>query len=247
MTAEVSKLPITRTKLGAMVDRSVKGLIRSVPQAFLRLLREGALPQQVTFTNVAVNLPEHSADGVLLVGRPGEKPSHGFHFEAQLYPDHRVMAGWMLKNAAFNVQLGINVPLIVLYLRRGRYRSFPDCHVVPGGGLTNTHSFPTIRLWEHAERIRAGELPELAPLLVLCEEQPTEETLLTERELIRKAPVTDSVRADLTALAFTVGTRYFSRLLNIFRAVSLSLRLLSAKFPPLLGARGLCSGRKWRS
>jgi len=208
-----------QTKPGSTVDRSVKGMLRSVPDAFLRLLDEDAGSQEVTFENVTVNLPEHAADGVLLVGGPGNKPSRGFHLEAQLHPDRRVMQGWMLKNAAFNVQLGIDIPLVVLYLSRGRYRRFPNTHIVSSGGLTNTHTFTTIQLWEHAERIRAGELPELAPLLVLCEEHPNEETLRTERELIRKAPVTDAVRSDLVALAFTVGTRYFTRTLlqTVFR------------------------------
>jgi hypothetical protein len=54
------------------------------------------------------------------------------------------------------------------------------------GGGRNRFEFETVRLWEHAERIRGGDLQELAPLLVLCENEPTEATLREERELIRQ-------------------------------------------------------------
>lgn len=37
--------------------------------------------------------------------------------------------------------------------------------------------FTAIRLWEHADRIRSGELIELAPLLLLGEESPTEQSV----------------------------------------------------------------------
>jgi predicted transposase YdaD len=78
-------------------------------------------------------------------------------------------------------------------------------------GLRNEYRFETIRLWEHAERIRSGELAELAPLLVLCEDQPTEETLRRERGLILELEVPEKVRNDLLVLAAMVGRRFFRR------------------------------------
>ena len=89
--------------------------------------------------------------------------------------------------------------------------TFPASYMVGAEGLTNEFRFHTIRLWEHADRIRSGELGELAPLLVLCEDVPTERTLREERELILGLPVESAVRTELLALALTVGTRYFSR------------------------------------
>src|SRR5256885_2179842 len=66
-------------------------------------------------------------------------------------------------------------------------------------GLKNEFSFPTIRLWEHADQIRGGTLPELAPLLALCEDRPTEQTMREEREIILRLDTTPEVRAELLA------------------------------------------------
>ncbi len=56
------------------------------------------------------------------------------------------------------------------------------------------------------------EVPEaFAPLLVLCEDNPRDETLQLERELILRAAVPEPVRSELLAVALTVGARYFSR------------------------------------
>jgi hypothetical protein len=102
---------------------------------------------------------------------------------------------------------------------RGDRTTFPDAFTVSGGGITNEHRFQRVLLWEHADRIRSGELAELAPLLVLCEDTPTEATLRDERRLILGLDVPAPVRADLLAVAVTVGARYFARelLLNLFR------------------------------
>src|SRR5438034_6644052 len=61
--------------------------------------------------------------------------------------------------------------------------------------------------WEHADRIRSGELPELAPLLILCDDQFSEATLREERELILTADVSQSVRSELLAVADRKSTR----------------------------------------
>src|SRR5436190_8383301 len=101
--------------------------------------------------------------------------------------------------------------MTVVYLTRGSHSRFPAAYMVGGEGLTNEYRFHTLRLWEHANRIRGGELPELAPLLVLCEDVPTEQTLQEERQLILGLPVDPSVRTELLAVAQTVGSRYFPR------------------------------------
>src|SRR5206468_5713854 len=114
-------------------------------------------------------LPEHRADQILMIGAEDDPERWGLHVEFQLEPDRRRMAGWLLKNAAFNVYFDVDVVLAVVYLTRGDYATFPDAHLICGGGLVNAHTFHALRLWEHAERIRSGDVPELAPLLVLCE------------------------------------------------------------------------------
>jgi predicted transposase YdaD len=116
-------------------------------------------------------------------------------------------------------QLGIPAVLTVVYLAKGDRAAFPAIHRVEGGGLVNEYRFHTIHLWEHADRIRSGELRELAPLLVLCEAKPTERTLREERALILGVDAAQAVRAELFAVAAMVGTRYFPRLLleRLFR------------------------------
>jgi predicted transposase YdaD len=195
----------------SIIDRSVKILIRRVPPAFFRLLGLVIDPDAIRPGDVSVNLPEFRADQLFIVGAEDDPARWALHLEYQLQPDARVMRGWFLKNAALTAQLELPVILTVVYLTRGSHSTFPAAYIVGGEGLTNEYRFHTIRLWEHADRIRGGELPELAPLLVLCEDVPTEQTLQEERRLILGLPVDPSVRTELLAVALTVGTRYFSR------------------------------------
>jgi predicted transposase YdaD len=77
--------------------------------------------------------------------------------------------------------------------------------------LTNQHQFETLRLWEHADRIRGGDFRELAPLLLLCDDTPREATLRQERELILSLQAPQPIQADLLAVAVMVGIRFFAR------------------------------------
>jgi hypothetical protein len=257
----------------ALIDRSVKAMIRSVPDAFCRLARVDADPHAIRFEDVALNLAEFRADHVLIIGTQEDPSCWAMHLEYQLEPDLSVMPGWLLKYAALTIRLGVRVILVAVYLTRGDYATFPDTFAVRAGGLDNAFSFHTIRLWEHADRIRSGELAELAPLLVLCEDKPSERTLRQERRLIMQADVAAPVRAELLAVALTVGLRHFGRdvLEKLFRkeldmlkgasiiegwmeereaqcARSMLLRLLRERFgelPEDVVARVESEGREW--
>lgn len=194
-----------------LIDRSLKVLIRRAAPAFLRLLGLRVDPGNVRLGDLSINVPEYRADQLFLIGGESDPDRWGLHLEYQLQPDLRVLPGWLFKNAAFNVQLGIPTVLAVVYLARGDRATFPSIHRVEGGGLANEYRFHTIRLWEHAERIRNGELRELAPLLILCEDKPSEETLRAERELILGMEAPDAVRVELLGVAVMVGTRHFAR------------------------------------
>jgi predicted transposase YdaD len=201
----------------ALIDRSVKALIRAVPGAFFRLA--GVQAREYRFEDVTLNLPEFRADHVLIVGLEGDPVSRAIHLEYQFQPDRSVLPNWLLKRAALAVRLGVPVVLVVIYLTKGKYQRFPRSVTDEVGTLRNEFRFHTIRLWEHVERIRGGDLPELAPLLVLCEDEPTERTLQEERRLILGLEVTPVVRAELLAVALTAGLRYFGRdlLETVFR------------------------------
>jgi predicted transposase YdaD len=192
-------------------DRSLKVLIRRALPTLLRLAGVEVDPAQVRPDDTAITLPEHHADHVFRIGDEDDPTRWALHLEYQLQPDPRVLPDWFYKNAALNKLLPIPVVLMAVYLTRGDRATFPDGYTIQGGSLRNQYLFEVIRLWEHAERIRSGELPELAPLLVLCEDRPTEATLRQERQLILSLDVARPVRADLLAVAVTVGTRDFAR------------------------------------
>ena len=74
-----------------------------------------------------------------------------------------------------------------------------------------------MRLWEHRDRIVSGEWPELAPLLVLCEASPTEQTLQQEVELIHNSGLPREVQTELITVAVSVASRRFS--LSVLRTI----------------------------
>ena len=199
------------------IDRSVKALAQRLPAGFFRLIGLEYDPARVHAEEVSINLPEHRADGVFVI-EEGEK-RWALHLEYQFQPDGRVLPGWFLKNAALTAQLGVPVLLVAIYLRKGERTRFPDAYHARAGTLRNSFQFATVRLWDHAQEIRSGALAELAPLLAMAEEQPDEETLRRERELILGLDVSEAVRADLLSIAITIGSRFFGRdfLLQFFR------------------------------
>lgn len=238
------------------IDRSLKELVRREPEAFLRLL--GIDASRARPADVSVNLPEFRADQVFLIEPEEPETRWALHLEYQLQPESRALRGWFLKNAGLTAQLARPVLLAVVYLSRGDRQTFPAEYTAAAGPLTNAFRFHTIHLWEHAHRIRSGELAELAPLLVLCEDEPTVETLFEERDLILGLNATREKRGDLFSLALTLATRYFDTraLIELFQeevemikeawfveewlneareatARDLLLRLLRSRFGPL--------------
>lgn len=190
------------------VDRSVKSLFRLFPFALLHLLGATALPARWRWEDTAMNVVETRADQVLIIAdADGES---AIYLECQLQPRADQFKEWLTKRSGLTKQLGIDVSLVVVYLTRGGRASFPDRCVSTSGGIVNTFVFPTVRLWEHREEIASGELAVLAPLLVLCEEAPTAETIREEIGLIRRAEVSEEERLDLLAIALRLAGRRFS-------------------------------------
>src|SRR5438876_6919586 len=115
-----------RTEPPALIDRSMKALIRRVPGAFFRLAGVDTGPRPIRSDDVSINLPEHRADQVLILGAEDDPTRWASHLEYQLQPDARVMQGWFFKNAALNSDLDIPVILTVIYLTRAGLTTFPD-------------------------------------------------------------------------------------------------------------------------
>src|SRR5207249_11931514 len=136
-----------RTEAQDLLDRSLKLLTRRAAPALCRLAELSVDPAQIRFEDTAVNVPEHRADTILLLGAEDDPDRWGWHLEYQLEPDPRVIPGWLLKNAVFNARLGLGLPVIltVVYLARGDRASFPDRYWIEGGGREDAHGFDTLR------------------------------------------------------------------------------------------------------
>jgi predicted transposase YdaD len=210
------------------IDISVKALFRECPSAALRLAGLNIPPESIRVEDPNVNLPELRADHVFIMPLPSEgydvvsamgAQEIAVYLEYQLEPDPSLLPSWFVKCGGLTRQMGIPVVLMVIYLQRGGRATFPDRYRVSLGSLETQFSFTAVRLWEFADRIRSGEFAELAPLLILCEETPTEQVVREEVDLIRKAELPEAVQIDLLGLALRIASRRLPRatLLDFFR------------------------------
>ena len=194
----------------AILDQAAKRLFGESPRATLRLagatVPEGTLIRR---EDVSVNIAEHRADQVFVPEVPDNPWALQTEYAAQ--PDPRQHARWLYKNACLNVQLKIPVLLVVVYLEKGDYATFHAGCTVEGGGISNAHQWSTVRLWEHVEEIRHGELRELAPFLPLCFDHPGEEILEETKAIIRELDVSETRREEMTAIAIMSGRRRFDQ------------------------------------
>ncbi len=142
------------------LDHAAKEIVRLVPDLIARLLRVPVDGRTLRFADTSVRSREHRADHVLLVGVLGEPGTFGWHLEFQAGDDRREFGRWNQKNAALNEQLKAPIALIIIYLQPG---SAPDGFEIEAGGIRNRYQFTSIKLWEYEDRIRSGELSELAP------------------------------------------------------------------------------------
>ncbi|MCC2671695.1 MAG: hypothetical protein K0Q72_4166 [Armatimonadetes bacterium] len=197
----------------------MKALLRSYPEALFRLAGYPIDAGRLRMEDTAINVPEQRADHVFVVCDEASRDEGALYLEYQLQPRSELLSTWFAKAGALNRQLGLPVVLLAIYLEKGHRASFPNEYVSTVGRFSNSFRFPTVRLWEHAERIRSGELWPLAPLLVLCEDDPGERTLREEVALINRSGVGSEEQAELLAVALRVASRRLSRSLveAIFR------------------------------
>jgi hypothetical protein len=199
----------TESDIPNLIDRSVKRLFRDQPQALLRLA--GVQPANVRFEDSTLNIPELRADHVYIVEEVGEPDPYALQVEYQLKPDPKLLVNWGLKWLGLCDLLPMPVLLVVIYLEKGDRATFPTMYQQARRHLRTALSFDAVRLWEHRDRIVSGEWPELAPLLILCEAQPTEETLRQEVELIHNSGLPRDVQTDLLGVAALLASRRFGR------------------------------------
>ncbi|MCC2667644.1 MAG: hypothetical protein K0Q72_115 [Armatimonadetes bacterium] len=193
------------------IDESMKALLRSYPEALFRLAGCPVAGGLLRMEDTAINVPEQRADHVFVVQNEAGGPEGAVYVEYQLQPRSELLPTWFAKAGALGRQLGLPVLLLVVYLEKGKRTRFPDEYSVNIAGLSSQYRFPAVRLWEHAERIRSGELWPLAPLLVLCEDNPGAHTLREELALIDQSGASPEEQAELLAVALRVAGRMLSR------------------------------------
>lgn len=169
--------PVPEGVTAQPIDESMKALLRSHPGALFRLARHPIDPVRVRMEDTAINIPEMRADQVYIISGIDGSDEGAVYVEYQLQPRPELLPTWFTKAGALHQQLGLPVALVVVYLEQGDRATFPNRYPVEVAGFTTRYEFTALRLWEHADRIRTGELWELAPLLVLCENDPGEATL----------------------------------------------------------------------
>ncbi len=154
-----------------------------------------------------IQIPEHRADKVWRIV-DGSKEGY-LLLEAILQPARRDFRKLNLKNAAAQVFFNAPVITVLVYLQRGEYATFPESYKDELGGLCNDHCFARVLLWEHADRIRGGELKELAPFLPLFEKDPGPEVLQQMNSIIETVPDLEQ-RLELKSLGAIIAARSFS-------------------------------------
>ena len=180
-------------------------MFRVCPTLVTRLAGMDTAAEDIRVEDPNLNLPELRADHVFIV------PEGAIYLEYQLNRDDRLFSAWAAKWGGLLKQLGMPVVLVVLYLRKGNYATFPAQMEYQVGTFRAGLTFTAIRLWEHSDRIHSGDLPELAPLLLLSEDNPTEATIREEMVLVRGANLPPEAQADLLTLILMVASRSFSR------------------------------------
>ncbi len=216
-----------------LVDLTAKLLGETAPHAVCRLANASLERAYLRFDDPGIILRQLHADQVFRYDHPNIAERCALCVEYQYRPDPTLLVLWLAKALILSDRLQMPVVLVVIYLHQGRFQSFPGVHIVQGGGLTNEFRFETIRLWEHVDRIRSGELVELAPLLVLCVEGNPEEILREERDLILKANLEPRVTTDLLGISYILGLRVESE--GVVNAVFAQDELAEIKSQGLIG------------
>jgi len=188
-------------------DRAMKILASKYPYVFQELLfGKNAAIKFLGIEDTAINIAEKRPDKVFIFGEGKSETMVSFEF--MLTPRRERLQDFHVNNGLLTGSLNKPVVTVIVYMERGKYRTFHVEYVAKVGNAITSTQFSRILLWEYKDRIKSGELWELAPLLVLFEEEPDEETILEEKKLI--SHVTDErERADLMGLAAMVAFRKF--------------------------------------
>lgn len=195
-------------KVPNIIDLTIKRIIRDHPSLLLRLLGI-PLTTPYRFEDAVVIPTEMRADHVFILQDENGKDTGAFYWEYVLVPKIEDHKKWSFKWGMLKKQLGLPVCMMVMYLERGNYATFPSAIVDIVGGLTTKLEFVSILLWEIEDRIRTGELAEFAPLLYLTQNDSNPSILEEEAAIIQSAPLSDKTKDELILLAVRAASRRF--------------------------------------
>lgn len=192
------------------IDRVLKVLSGRFPHVFLKLLfGDRTNVELVALEDTQLNIPEYRSDKIFRLRHDRRETILNLEFMVQ--PRKRMLRTFLIKTALLMANYSLPVVTVIVYLERGKYRSFPEVLQNQLLVFRNRFVLDKILLWEHRELIASGELLELAPLLPLLYERPGIDLLEKERQLILQIPDRQH-RSDLLALAMMVAFRKYEAL-----------------------------------
>jgi len=191
------------------IDHAIKVTITLKPDCLLDLIfGSQRLVKLKELTDAQINIPELRADKMLLV-EEGEKQYY-ILCEAMLQPDASALPIFALKALGHQYLLNKPTLVVIVYLTKGDYATFPDSFENSVRGLSNQFKLQRILLWEHIHRILNGELKEFLPFLALLYEQPDPSLMDEQKNLLSQ--ITDpKLQADLLTTTIIVNIRTFGR------------------------------------
>jgi len=189
------------------IDKAIKTSMTLTPDCFLDLLFGSKRKIKLkTIADSQITVPELRVDKALLV-KEGRQTFY-IIYEAMIRPKPDELPTFALKGLGLQYMLKRPTLAVIVYLKKGKYASFPDGFENRVGALSNQFTLCKILLWEHEARILSGELKELAPFLSLFRRRPDPGIIKVQTHLIEK--VSDpKLRADLLAIMIVVDIHVF--------------------------------------
>jgi len=189
------------------IDKAIKTSMALTPDCFLDLLFGSKRKIKLkTIADSQITVPELRVDKALLV-KEGRQTFY-IICEAMIRPKQDELPTFALKGLGMQYMLKRPTLAVIVYLKKGKYASFPDGFENRIGALSNQFTLCKILLWEHETRILSGELKELAPFLSLFHRRPDPGVIKVQAQLIEK--ISDpKLRADLLAIAIIVDIHVF--------------------------------------
>jgi len=191
------------------IDHAIKITLTLNPDCVLDLIFGSQRQTKLKgLADAQINIPELRADKMLLV----EEGAKQYYIlcEAMLQPDASALPIFALKALGHQYLLNKPTLVVIVYLTKGDYATFPDGFENSVRGLSNQFKLQKILLWEHLHRILNGELKEFLPFLALLYEQP-DPSLMDEQINLLSQIVDPKLRADLLTTTIIVNIRTFGR------------------------------------